>query len=208
MMSRTPIILLAAAAVLTAGTVEIGFDELPSNNPFCGDCAASMRYQTLYLEGEVGQAMTIQSVSLMRTIQAGATSVTLDTLAIYMGICSGDELGTGFDSNYEPGTEQLVFWQEDCTITAPEPNQWFQIDLDTPFYYDGTGHLIIEYAWPSGSGAVYNWNWTASEARSLTGEWNSATGFTTNDCPHLLLTFTESLDSSTFGAIKSLLGEN
>ncbi len=189
-----------------ADTVDIGSDELPSNNPFCGNCAASMRYQTLYLEGEVGTAMTIDAISLKRTIQAGASSVTLDTLAIYIGICSGDELGTDFDSNYQAGSRKLVFWQENCTITAPNPNEWFQIDLETPFYYDGTGNIIIEYAWPAGEDAVYNWNWTGSEARSLTGEWNAASGFTTMDCPHILLNYSTGLGSSTFGEIKALLG--
>ena len=44
------VMLLVRTAV--TGSVEIGENELPSNNPFCGDCAASMRYQTLYLEAE------------------------------------------------------------------------------------------------------------------------------------------------------------
>ncbi|MCK5117790.1 MAG: hypothetical protein KAR44_14430, partial [Candidatus Aegiribacteria sp.] len=110
------------------GSIEIGTDEFFSNNPFCASCAADMRYQTLYLENEIGNSIEIQSISLMRT-PAGGTSVTLDTLAIYIGYSKYGELGTGFDDNYLPGTRQLVFWEEDCTITAPEPNQWFQIDL-------------------------------------------------------------------------------
>ncbi|MBN2586635.1 MAG: hypothetical protein JXA64_09790 [Candidatus Fermentibacteraceae bacterium] len=199
-------VLMLLAAAVSSDSVEIGENELPSNNPFCGDCAASMRYQTLYLEDEIGSPIDIEAISLMRTIQAGATYVTLDTLVIYIGYCSGDELGTGFDGNYSPGTRQLVFWEEDCTISAPEPNQWFQIDLETPFSYSGSGNIIIEYAWPDGYGAVYNWNWTGTVARSLTGEWQSASGFTTQDCPHILLTYTNGLECTTFGAVKALLG--
>ena len=197
-------ILLARTAI--AGSVEIGENELPSNNPFCGDCAASMRYQTLYLEEEIGMPLEIEAISLMRTIQSGAGSVTLDTLAIYIGYSSGDWLGTGFEANYLAGTRQLVFWEENCTITAPEPNQWFQIDLETAFSYSGSGNIVIEYAWPEGHGAVYNWNWTGTVDRSLTGEWGAASGFTSQDCPHILLTYGAGLTESTFGAIKQMLG--
>lgn len=190
---------------LSAGgeSIEIGTDEFFSNNPFCASCAASMRYQTLYLENEIGSAIEIQSISLMRT-PAGGTSVTLDTLAIYIGYSKNAELGTDFNANYLSGTRQLVFWEENCTINAPEPSQWFRIDLETPFSYSGNGNLIIEYAWPDGYDEVFNYNWTGTVNRSLTGGWGAATGFTTQDCPHILLTGALSLQSATFGFIKTL----
>jgi hypothetical protein len=205
-MFRTLMILLAYALAISAADIEIGFDELPSNNPFCGDCAASMRYQTLYLEEELGQAITIESISLRRTPQSGASSVTLDTLAIYIGYSSVPSLGNNFDGNYQAGTRSLVFWEEDVTVSAPLPDEWFQIDLEDPFFYNGTGNLIIEYSWPSGSGAVYNWNWSDDIERSLTGEWEAVTGFTTQDCPHILLSGDLSLHGSTFGEVKAILG--
>ncbi len=191
--------------VLNAGgdDIEIGTDEFFSNNPFCASCAESMRYQTLYLENEIGSPIEIQSISLMRT-PAGGTSVTLDTLAIYIGYSKNGELGTDFDANYLPGTRQLVFWEENCTINAPEPNQWFQIDLETPFSYSGSGNLIIEYAWPDGYDEVFNYNWTGTVNRSLTGGWGAVTGFTTQDCPHILMSGALNLQNATFGLIKSL----
>ncbi len=187
------------------GSIEIGTDEFFSNNPFCASCADDMRYQTLYLESEIGNSIEIQSISLMRT-PAGGTSVTLDTLAIYIGYSKGGELGTNFDGNYQPGTKQLVFWEENCTINAPEPIQWFSIDLENPFNYNGIGNLIIEYTWPDGHDEVFNYNWTGTLKRSLTGGWASSTGFTTQDCPHILLSGNLSLQSETFGFIKSLFG--
>lgn len=185
------------------GSIEIGTDEFPSNNPFCATCAADMRYQTLYLEDEIGTSIEIRSISLKRTLQGGV-SVTLDTLEIYMGYSNGAELGTNFEDNYQPGTKQLVFWEENCTINAPDPNQWFQIDLETPFLYNGSGNLIIEYAWPGGYDEVFNWNWTGNVNRSLTGGWGVVSGFTTQDCPHILLSDDLSLQNVTFGFIKSL----
>lgn len=205
-MYRQFIFFFLLALNVSGGTVEIGTNEFFSNDPFCGSCALSMRYQNLYLQSEMASAIEIQSISLTRT-PAGGTSVTLDTLAIYMGYSSVSDLGSNYDDNYSPGTRQLVYWEEDCTITAPEPNQWFQIDLETPFFYDGTGNLIIEYAWPAGSGEVDNWNWTGTVNRSVTGGWNSETGFTSQDCPHILLTGTLSLQSETFGFIKALFAQ-
>jgi len=183
--------------------IEIGTDEFFSNNPFCASCAADMRYQTLYLESELGNPIEIQSISLMRT-PAGGTSVTLDTLAIFIGYSKSGELGTDFDDNYIPGTRKQVFWEEDCTIYAPEPSQWFQIDLELPFYYNGSGNLIVEYAWPDGYDEIFNYNWTGTVERSLTGGWGASTGFTTQDCPHILFSGVLNLQNVTFGFIKSL----
>ena len=56
--------LLALNAI--GGSIDIGSDEIPKNIPFCGSCAPSLRYQTIYLEGEIGNAIEIQSISLMR----------------------------------------------------------------------------------------------------------------------------------------------
>ncbi len=184
-------------------SIEIGSNEIPKNIPFCGSCALSLRYQTLYLEGEIGGAINIQSISLMRTPQ-GESHVTLDTLAIYMGYSSGAELGNNFNDNYLAGSRLLVFWEENCTINAPNANEWFQINLETPFFYDGTGNLIIEYTWPSGHDAIYNYNWTGTVARGLPGPWGATTGYTEQDCPHILLSGILSLQNETFGKIKAL----
>lgn len=199
------LLLLVAAMSAAAGSIDIGSDEIPKNIPFCGSCAPDLRYQTLYLEGEIGNAIEIQSISLMRTTQGG-TSVTLDTLAIYMGYSSGNELGTNFEDNYLSGTMELVFWEENYTVTAPNPNQWFQIDLKTPFFYNGSGNLIIEYAWPNGRDAVYSYNWAGTVPRGLTASWGFPTGNTELDCPHILLSGYLDLQSETFGSIKALLG--
>ena len=201
-MNKQFVLFLLLALNAAGGSIEIGTDEFFSNNPFCASCAADMRYQTLYLESEIGDPIEIQSISLMRT-PAGGTSVTLDTLEIYIGYSKNSELGTDFDDNFIPGTRQLVFWEEDCTIYAPEPSQWFQIDLETSFNYSGSGDLIIEYAWPDGYDEIFNYNWTGTVNRSLTAGWGASTGFTTQDCPHILLTGALSLQNVTFGFIKS-----
>ncbi len=194
-------ILFILAAIAATGDVEIGSDVFPANDPFCADCAESMRYQILYLEEEIGTAIEIQSISLMRTVQ-GETEVLLDTLVIYIGYSDLDQLGTVFDDNYRPGTMTEVFWEENFTVHAPDPNSWFAVDLEVPFFYDGSGNLIIEYCWPAGSGAVYNYHWDVP-ARSLTAGWGSSSGFTSDDCPHLLLTGTLNLEHFTFGALKA-----
>lgn len=202
MIKYSMIALFVLAGMAASGDVEIGSDIFPANDPFCADCAESMRYQTLYLEEEIGTAIEIQSISLMRTIQ-GETEVTLDTLVIYMGYSDLDQLGTVFDDNYRPGTMTEVFWEENFTVYAPDPDSWFSIDLELPFFYNGSGNLIIEYSWPDGYGAVYNYHWDVP-VRSLTAGWGSSTGFTSDDCPHLLLTGSLSLEPLTFGAIKAM----
>lgn len=197
-------IFLILAAIAAAGDVEIGSDVFPANDPFCADCAESMRYQILYLEEEIGTAIEIHSISLMRTIQ-GETEAFLDTLVIHMGYSDLDQLGTVFDDNYRSGTMTEVFREENFIVHAPDPNSWFAIDLEEPFFYDGSGNLIIEYSWPAGHGAVYNYHWDVP-ARSLTAGWGSSSGFNSDDCPHLLLTGTLKLEQFTFGAVKAVFG--
>lgn len=195
--------LIIFAGLAVSGDIDIGTDDYPANEPFCADCAVSMRYQTLYLEEELGNAIEIETIFLKRTIQ-GETEVTLDTLVIYMGYCDSDELGDVFAENYRPGTMTEVFWEENFTVYAPDPDSWFSVDLETPFFYDGSGNLIIEYGWPDGHGAVFNYNWEDTVARSLIQGWGSPTGSTGLGCPHLLLTGSLSLEPLTFGAIKAM----
>lgn len=201
--------LLAVTAVIALcaadDQVEIGWDEFPANEPFCADCALSMRYQVLYLESEIGGAMEISSFSMMSTPSTGS-SVFLDTLVIYMGNCDETSLGTDYEANYREGSRIKVLWQENCTVLAPQAGEWFDIELDQPFWYDGQGGLIIEFAWPDGYDHVYNYNWSTTTERSLHGGWGAATGFTTADVPRILLKGALSLEGMTFGGIKACFG--
>ncbi len=203
MMKHSITVLFILAGLAASGDIDIGIDDYPANEPFCADCAVSMRYQTLYLEEELGNAIEIETISLKRTIQ-GETEVTLDTLVIYIGYCDNDELGNVFADNYRPETMTEVFWEENFTVYAPDPDSWFSIDLETPFFYDGSGNLIIEYGWPDGHGAVFNYNWEDDVARSLIQGWGSSTGSTGLGCPHLLLTGALNLEPLTIGAVKAI----
>jgi len=200
---RFHVFLLAVlAAFAAADQIEIGTDEFQSNKPFCGDCSESMRYQVLYTEEEMGDAIEISALYL-KAHPASGTSVTLDTLLVCIGQYDSEDLGTTFADNYIPGTMDTVLWQENCTLTSPGPNEWFEVPLDNGYWYDGDDGLVLEIAWPAGEDAIYNWNWTTTAMRQLLAGWNVPTGTLGMDVPHILLEGTLAFDSATFGSVKA-----
>ena len=149
--------------------------------------------------------MLIESVSWKKTA-SGTPSATLDDFRIYMGYCTGDELGAVFDDNYVPGTKTLVF-HDDPFVLSGNPDQWMEIALDTSFGWDGTDNLLIDVEWSDGSGTVYVYHWDSGSGRSLSADYGSPEGFVQNIVSHLQLTGTEmAIEQHTFGGLKAFLG--
>ena len=182
--SRTPrlehelrylaLLALLAGTVPGATSITIGEPELPTGDPFCGDCALSMHLEILFLEEEIGEAMEITELGWKRT-PGGIGSASFTSFRIYMGYCSSDELGESFPDNFDPGTRIRVLDRPSYSISG-EVEQWITQTLDTPFYYNGSGNLIIEYEWETGTGNVYIYGWATETGRGLLGGYGSSTG--------------------------------
>ncbi len=199
-----------AAAILVgvsgADFVEIGQDSLAMNKPFCGDCWQNLRFQILALDSEIGTAVTVNSISFKRAPAGAEDHVDLETFQIYMGLCQSDQLSETFEDNYIPGSRILVYDHDDVTITAGAPNQWFEIQFDTPYFYAGHDNLVIDFLWDGGACSIFNWGSEPGPARSITGGYGDATGTAESDVPHIRLNGTLDLERATFGEIKALMG--
>jgi len=152
---------------------------------------------------ELGSAIEIRSLSFQ--IFSGA-KVHLDGLQIYLGLTEAAELGKEFDSNYISGTKTLVYDHNDLWLNAGSPGEWFTIDLDNSFWYNGSDNLIIEFRWPGGDESIYVWGWTDDVNRSVYGLYGDTTGTASHESILMRLNGTLALDASTFGAIKATLG--
>jgi len=152
------------------------------------------------LDDEIGSAIEITSLSWNPSDTTHA--VTFDELTIYIGRCNTDELGTDFEANYLPGSKILVY--NDTNLSFEAGTGWFSIDLDTPYFYDGTQNLIIDVEWPDGSGEIYTYNWYTGANRALSGAYGAPSGNLEQTLSHLLLNGTLALNQSTFGRIKTL----
>ncbi len=141
--------------------------------------------------------MTINSIAFKPT---SGTSVTFAQFTVYMGPAAGSALGNNFDANYA-GARTTVYNQTNPSFMPS--GGWVTIPLDTPYFFNGTGNLIIEIAWPNGGQEIYAGYWATTGNRTLTAFFGSPTGDLFEFCPNLLLSGTMNLSPMTFGAIKA-----
>ena len=162
-----------------------------------------MRYQVVVLASEIGDAIEIESLSWIRGL-GGEPQGTFDDFALYMGLCSSNELGLAYDDNYIPGTRILVMSSSSLTTPTVNPNEWFDTTLDTPFWYNGEDNLIIEIEWSNGLGSLYTWHWDGGGLRCVVGSYGEPNGsYSTNLVPNIRLNGILSLSGTTFGRIKA-----
>jgi hypothetical protein len=158
------------------------------------------------LEGEIGSAMNVETLGWQRTT-TGDSAAVFTGVEIWMGLCDQDQLGWSFQDNYIPGTRTLVFEDPDFTASGDEMD-WFTIDLENPFWYEGDHNLLVEIVWTSGTGSFHTWKWNdPGVPRALKSpEAEGDTGFLSSEMSQLLIEGTTGLEEGTFGRIKILLG--
>ena len=132
-----------------------------------------------------------------------------DNLQVHMGLCASPTLGTDFAANYIPGTKVLVY-QADSLILEVEPGEWVTLPLQVPFDYNGTANLLVEILHEPGSGyeGFYAWNWDSGADRSVMAYSSNPDlpGSVQSSVPCMAFEPPASLQTLTFGAIKSILG--
>lgn len=156
---------------------------------------------------EIGDAIEISSIGWHRGT-GGTPTASFNNFNIYLGYCPEDMLGTNFMDNYTEGSRVLVKHSASI-IVAEGTDDWFTIDLDDPFWYNGEGNLILEVEWDSGSGSVHNYFFetTGYPMRLKAAESGAETGFLSSSRCQFMLIGTAALESDTFGAIKVILGQ-
>lgn len=165
-----------------------------------------MRYQVVVLESDINSAILIESISWIRAV-GGEPHAFFEDMAIYMGSTEIDELTLVYEDNYTPGTRTLVLdAPPSYAVEALNPNDWFTITLDTPYWYDGVNNLIIEIEWSSGLGSLYTWHWDSGSPRKVIGAYGASSGdYVDSTVPNIKLNGTLSLEDSTWSSIKSSL---
>ena len=155
---------------------------------------------------EIGEAIEVTSIGWHRAA-GGTPSATFNKFQIFMGYCPNDLLDTNFMDNYIENTRTEVHFSSSINV-AEGGDEWFYIDLDTPFWYDGTQNLILEVVWESGSGSVHNYFFDTPGApmRLKSAEPYAETGFLSSLRCQFMLVGTEQLENGTFASVKVLLG--
>lgn len=155
-------------------------------------------------ERELGQAILIESISFMVEDYYSSWK---DSVSIYMALTELNELTDIFEMNYTMGTRQLVL-DVDTLYYGTVPEEWFTIELQTPFWYPGEGNLLLELISPGCDGGytdIYNWN-SNSYRTLVTHDCGQPNGELDWWVPYMIISGELGLDLMTFGSIKVITG--
>ena len=135
-MLMTLLCCIAMPQVVTAQTcVEIG-DGISLNNnlPICGYYHGSYTQQ-LYLADEIDHgAANSESVSFQYVL----TTSTKRTISIYMANTDAENLSSSYITN-----DEFVEVLSATEVEFDNSDDWFAIELETPFAYDGSSNLLV-----------------------------------------------------------------
>jgi hypothetical protein len=203
-MART-VVMVALALVVSyssSADIEIGWAQSQADLPW-GAIMFNLRYQALILEEEIGTSMTLEQIGVRRTEWGTGDSIWLENLEIHLALTDLDELTDTFDSNYDPGTRELVFSSASFGTTAT-PSGWTEVLLDSEYYYPGAGNLLVEVTYTDAVVEFQSCVWVPGALRTI---WHpdpgSSTGYVLNSAPNMMLTGVLALEQSTFATIKA-----
>lgn len=141
-------------STVKATEVEIGDPDNAGTNTYL-PCYTLYNYgwtQQIYTAEEIGQAGTINSLTLWLYHTAGASATPL-TIKIYMMAVSKESFESTTD--WVAMTESDLVYSGTLTVTHGSPAQEYTFELDAPFAYNGTDNLLIAFANNTGSYKSY-----------------------------------------------------
>jgi len=102
------------------------------------------RFQTLLLANSIDGSGYIHSISFKR--QGDTVDTTCPSYTIRMGHTTLAALTTTYDSNVQQGAGSISNVIDGATVSVPAGSggEYFDIALDTPFYYNGQDNLVVE----------------------------------------------------------------
>ena len=151
--------------------------------------------------------MTIGEISWQRGGSYGSSTGYYDNFKLFMGVSENDELTEYYQDNYVSGSRIMVY-STSTQVMSAGPDEWMTIQLDTPFYYNGSDNLIVEFEWVGGSNMFYTYMWETGSHRGLMNKSDvgSPSGVLYTTMSTLMFDSPSALENSTFGEIKALLG--
>ena len=155
------------------------------------------------LKDEIGTDFTIESIAFMRGVTQ-SNSEAID-LSVYFALSELDQLTEVYENNYISGTQKQVLFIDTLELDGPQ-GSWIVLELDEPFYFSNDHNLVIETSSPNGQCYAAVYGCITSSYRSLIGFYSGDEGDLYTEIPHMMLEGSQSLENSTFGAIKIILG--
>ena len=122
-------------------------------------------------------------------------------------------LSSTYTDNYEGRTPTTVYASPSLRLN-PAGEEWFGLDLQTPFAYDGQSNLLVEVWWEGGSnGNVYTYWGPSTGTRSVFSYLSYGspyfgypdTGYPDSFLHYMRLTITAAaVENASWGSVKAL----
>lgn len=156
------------------------------------------------LKDEIETGFIIESIAFKYFASESYSKVA--NFSVYMGLSELDQLTEIYENNYIQGTRQQVLVVDTLELEG-EQGDWVVLELDEAFYYSNEYNLIIETFDPSGYcyTAVYG-SPTTLYRSLLSGGCSGSEGDLYAQIPYMMLEGYQSLENTTVGAIKIILG--
>lgn len=161
------------------------------------------------MQEDIGSAFEIGSVSYVFAYTDIVTAYAKD-FTLSMAHVENDQLTDTFSENYQAGSLLEVFHIDSLYLENGYGNE-LVLELDTPFQYNGQDNLLIDIYYPEGNVYSRVYNWEAGTDRSLVdmflpGGSGGNSGYLGDWVPYMILETPLSLQQSTFGGVKVILG--
>jgi hypothetical protein len=161
------------------------------------------------LQEDIETAFEISSITF--ELPADMLASYAKEFSLSMAAVEIDVLSETFSENYLPGSLVEVFYSDSLFLTDGTAATELVLELDTPFFYNGTNNLLIDIYYPDGSCWCGNYGWQAGTARCVydkfyPGTGAGPTGLLSDWIPYMVLEGTQSLEQTTFAAVKIIIG--
>ena len=123
--------------------------QLDSNTSLGGHFTSSVtdtRIQHLYLADWIGGSGYITAIAFKSNTDT-ATEITCPDLTLKMGHTSLSALTDTFANNVEEGkgSVETILTNAQVVVPVVSVDDYFEIQLDTPFYYNGVDNLVVDF---------------------------------------------------------------
>ena len=117
--------------------------------PFDSVFGPESRFQILYRASDINGSGMISSISFQREL-ANVTDILCPNITIRMGHTSLTDLTATFADNIEQGSGSFEIVLDNKTVTAlvGAAGDYFDINLDVPFNYNGVENIVVEVIRP------------------------------------------------------------
>lgn len=166
--------------------------------------ATGDRFQILYRASELSGSGKITSISFQRELDSVVASC--PNVTIRMGHTSLTALTTTFASNVEQGkgSFELALDNSTVAIAAGLAGTYFDINLATPFNYNGVDNLVVEIDRSTACDVGISLDTTASSSPYAAVVWSATSGAATGSLrsypPHIKFTFAGGDDAQVYSA--------